>query len=315
MGTGADTSIEEVVKKCLEVCGSNMQVPGMPEHSGLAFDIESLFPFNVAFSEGITKEEWVSSMLVQPDLFIRIRKQKEKVLALLAEHQIPYKFISDSCLSLPNGAKIDAILPPDTYAVQDASSQKTGGYFQPQSNGQWYDCCCGAGGKSLLLKDMAPTVQLTVSDRRESIIHNLKERFKLYGHTLPVSHVVDVADKNALEKVMKGKTFDNIICDAPCSGSGTWGRTPEQFHFFTPALIEKYTTLQKAIATNVASYLRPGGRLIYITCSVFRDENEDVAEDVIKRTGLQLQEHHLINGIGIKADSMFVAVFKKGGEN
>ena len=163
----------------------------------------------------------------------------------------------------------------------------------------------------MLLKDIEPGVRLTISDARESIIHNLKQRFRLYRHELPVAHVTDVANDAQLQKALGGKLFDNIICDAPCSGSGTWARTPEQLYFFDPAVINKFTALQQTIATNVCAHLKPGGRLIYITCSVFAQENEAVADAVIKKTGLQLIQSQLINGTGIQADSMFVAMLKK----
>ena len=271
-------------------------------------DMNGSFPYDIALSAGITKEEWLSSMLTQPDLFIRIRKDKNKIVHLLNEHNIAFTPITETCLSLPNGAKIDAILPEDCYVVQDASSQQTGTFFQAKKNELWYDCCSGAGGKSLLLKDMEPAVRLAVSDVRESIIHNLQQRFRLYRHELPTAYVTNVADKQALNKPLCTKQFDNIICDVPCSGSGTWARTPEQFYFFKPADLDKFPPLQTAIATNVSSYLKPGGRLIYITCSVFKKENEDVVSRIINETGLTLQSAQIINGTSIRADSMFVAI-------
>jgi 16S rRNA (cytosine967-C5)-methyltransferase len=275
------------------------------------FNLEALFPHDIALSDGIERDEWLRSMLVQPDLFIRLRKDKKKAEALLAQQELPYSISSGNCVALPNGAKIESILPADSYVVQDASSQATGDYFKPKKNEEWWDCCCGAGGKSLLLKDAEPTVRLTVSDRRESILHNLKQRFKLYGHTLPVSLVMDIADSAAVSSALGNRQFDNILCDVPCSGSGTWARTPEQLYFFDPLKVEHYSSLQAAIATNAAVHLKPGGRLIYITCSVFRQENEEVINTVIRNAGLQVNTLQLINGVGIKADSMFISVLQK----
>ena len=277
----------------------------------ITFHTNALFPHDIEFSDGIEKNAWLHSMLAQPNLFIRIRKDKGKLVSLLNNGQVPFTFITDDCLSLPNGAKIDTLLPPDAYVVQDASSQQTGAFFTPQKNEQWLDCCSGAGGKSLLLTDIQPGVRLTVCDKRESIIRNLQQRFTQYRHQQPVAHVTDVADKPQLTKALGSKSFDNIICDAPCSGSGTWARTPEQLYFFDPATLSGYTSLQRAIATNVSQHLKPGGRLIYITCSVFTKENEDGVTEIAKETGLKLIQSQLINGIGIKADSMFVAMLRK----
>jgi 16S rRNA (cytosine967-C5)-methyltransferase len=277
------------------------------------FDVAGLFPYQISLSSGIEKEAWLHSMLTQPQLFIRIRKDKGKLVSLLNGAGIAFTFVTDTCLSLPNGAKIDTLLPPDSYVVQDASSQQTGTFFHPHKKEMWYDCCSGAGGKSLLLKDLEPGVRLTITDKRESIIHNLQQRFRLYRHELPIAHPVDVADKAQLQTVLGTKQFDNIICDAPCSGSGTWSRTPEQLFFFDPATIENFASLQSKIATNVAGHLKPSGRLIYITCSVFYKENEAVVSHLTSEAGLKLQEQHLINGTSIHADSMFIAVLQKPG--
>ncbi len=283
----------------------------------IPFDLNAIFPYDIPLSDGITKEEWLQSMLVQPDLFIRIRKDMGKITSLLNSQQIPFTFITDTCLSLPNGAKIDALLPPESYVVQDASSQQTGAYFNPKKNEQWFDCCSGAGGKSLLLKDLESGVRLTITDIRDSIIYNLQKRFRQYRHVPPVAHVADVANSHQLDKTIGSKQFDNIICDAPCSGSGTWSRTPEQMYFFDPATLPSFSALQKTIATNVSRHLKPGGRLIYITCSVFKNENEEVVAEIIKAapepSRLEVVHQQLINGITHKADSMFIAILKNAG--
>ena len=311
--SGMKLEFEEQVQMCMKLCGHDQMLPPAMSAAELpepVFDLDALFPFSTVLSAGANKQTWLQSMLAQPNLFIRVRKDIGKVTSLLNGAQIPFTFITDNCLSLPNGAKIDTLLPPDTYAVQDASSQRTGNYFLPKKKELWYDCCSGAGGKSLLLKDIEPGVRLTVSDSRESIIHNLKDRFKLYRMEMPVAHVTDVANGAMLGKALGGKQFDNIICDAPCSGSGTWARTPEQLYFFNPAVVEKFAALQKTIATNVAAHLKEGGRLIYITCSVFKEENEAVVAEVTKAPGLRLLQSELIDGTGIQADSMFVAQFE-----
>ena len=308
-----DDNLKAQMIACMKLCGNGKLLPPaidgatIPE---IMFDATALFPFDVALSAGINKDEWLQSMLVQPHLFLRIRKDMGKTTSLLNGAQIPYTFITDNCLRLPNGAKIDTILPEDTYAVQDASSQQTGTFFHPKKNEQWYDCCAGAGGKSLLLKDLEPGARLTVSDTRESIIHNLKQRFKQYRMEPPVAYVTDVSNRILLSKALGTKQFDNIICDAPCSGSGTWARTPEQLYFFDPKTVDKFSALQKTIALNVSRHIKPGGRLIYITCSVFKQENEDVVTEVVQKTGMKLIDSELINGTDIGADSMFVGQFE-----
>ena len=173
-------------------------------------------------------------------------------------------------------------------------------------------CCCGAGGKSLLLKDKESNINLTVSDTRSSILHNLQERFKLYNHKAPSAHVLDTADMLATQNTVGNALFDGIICDVPCTGSGTWARTPEQLYFFNPSQAKEIAALQKKIAVNVSNYLKPDGTMYYITCSVFKEENEEVLNHLLDiNKDITCISSQLINGINTHADSMYIAVLKK----
>ncbi len=297
-------SFEERLAYALHICGHSAMIPLVhkePFTTGISFDADKLFPSDISLSAGITREEWLHSMLSQPDLFIRIRKNKTDIIKKLDAAGITHSDINELCMALPNGSKIDSILPADSYVVQDASSQQTGKWFAPVKNESWWDCCSGAGGKSLLLKDMEPSIKLTVSDKRASIIRNLLQRFGQYNHSTPESIITDVSDAAALNTTLNGRKFDHIICDVPCSGSGTWARTPEQLHFFREAAITEFSALQQTIATNAAQHLKDGGTLFYITCSVFSAENEQVTERITANTGLRATEMQLINGIAPRA--------------
>lgn len=274
-------------------------------------DLEGLLPETLELSEGIERDGYLKSMLVQPLLFIRLRAEKEKVEAVLQDEGVAYEYISDDCIALPNGTPIDKWIPEYVYVVQDASSQAVGQYFNPLAYQHWWDVCAGAGGKALLLKDLEPLADITVTDKRKAILNNLKDRFRTYSHILNKAQVLNVTDKQKLDYTFDGKAFDNIICDAPCTGSGTWARTPEQLYFFNPDELTRFTDLQKNIAINAAAFLKSGGKMFYVTCSVFKNENENVVKEVVEQTGLKLVEQHLINGMDKKADSMFVAILEK----
>jgi 16S rRNA (cytosine967-C5)-methyltransferase len=277
---------------------------------GIAFNIDKLATIKTELSGGITRADWLHSMLQQPRLFIRVR-DKELVPTLLQEHNVPFVWVNESCMSIANGSPVDKILVEDSYVVQDASSQKTGDYFHPKNDEAWWDCCSGAGGKSLLVKDINSDIQLTVSDKRETIIHNLLQRFQQYHYDAPDAHVLNLTDYDSMMEHLGSKQFDNIVCDVPCTGSGTWARTPEQLYFFKQVTIEELPKLQLAIVSNAAKLLKAGGNFFYITCSVFAKENEEVVENIVQNTGMILKEKQLINGIDQKADSMFVAVLQK----
>jgi 16S rRNA (cytosine967-C5)-methyltransferase len=280
--------------------------------SGILFDLDQLFPGPVSLSEGISRNQWLQSMLVQPHLFLHVRSRNmQQVQVKLKAAGIAFTECADNCLQLPNGAAINEILRPGDYRVQDASSQSTAAFFHTTAGQHWWDCCSGAGGKSLLLKDTCAAVQLTVSDVRASILHNLAERFRLYGYPIPESLQLSAGDAAAIDKVLGRRQFDALLCDVPCSGSGTWARTPEQLFFFDPAKINTYASLQASIALNAARYLKPGGYMYYITCSVFHAENEGVVAQLLAQRPLELERMQLINGIDKGADCMFIAVLKK----
>ena len=315
IGLSNELTQEEKIHACLTLCNSSGKhiQPFLPtEDQHVSFNRDALFPYDIELSAGIDKTSWLQSMLAQPRMFIRIRNNKYGIINTLTDNAIPYEIIADNCLSLPNGSAVDKLLNPADYAVQDASSQQTGNFFTPNKHQKWWDCCCGAGGKSLLLKDKESNINLTVSDTRSSILHNLQERFKLYNHKAPSAHVLDTADMLATQKTVGNALFDGIICDVPCTGSGTWARTPEQLYFFNPLQAKEIAALQKKIAVNVSNYLKPDGTMYYITCSVFKEENEEVLNHVLDTNkDITCISSQLINGINTHADSMYIAVLKK----
>jgi len=226
--------------------------------------------------------------------------------------------LADACLALPNASKIDEIVELDKEAViQDQNSQRTGEFIKSEilnripiaigTEISVWDCCAGSGGKSIMAFDIDPKIKLTVSDTRESILANLKKRFSNAGIKNYKSFIVDLANKSSILNLQS----EIIIADVPCSGSGTWSRTPEQLYFFQERKIEDYSKLQKRIVSNAVPQLQPGGSFVYITCSVFKKENEEVAMYIKENFHLKLKQMEVLKGYDKKADSMFVALFKK----
>jgi 16S rRNA (cytosine967-C5)-methyltransferase len=271
------------------------------------FNLSDLFPWTGQLSAGIDRDAFLKSFFVQPDLFIRVYKGfEQQVKIALAAAEIMFKDEGNGCLSLPNGTRLEALLPnAHWYEVQDFSSQQTARYFKPGKWENWWDACAASGGKSLLLHDLEPTVKLVVSDIRESILANLDERFQQAGFLKYQKKLLDLTQNNDL--ILHDYAFDGIILDAPCSGSGTWGRTPEMISQFGSHKIEFFQRLQQSIARNVVKYLKPGKPLIYITCSVFKAENEEMAEFMVKELGLKMEDQAVLRGYENKADTMYVA--------
>jgi 16S rRNA (cytosine967-C5)-methyltransferase len=278
-------------------------------NEGLVLD--EVFPFTNHLSKGIDKGAFLRSFFVQPDLFIRINPQALSwVLKTIEDCGIDYSLIAQNTVALPNGTNLnilfsDSNFPVKPYEVQDLSSQKTVKYFKPNRYEHWWDACAASGGKSLLLFSEQPDIKLLVSDIRESVLDNLDERFIAAGLRTYQKKLIDLT-KNA-DPEIHDYEFDGIILDAPCTGSGTWGRTPEMISQFEEYKIPGFQNLQKTIAANVIKYLKQGRPLIYITCSVFKEENEEIISWLQNYHGMQLEGYELIKGYENKADTMFVA--------
>ena len=272
------------------------------------FDLKHVYPWTSRLSAGIDKDTFLRSFFIQPDLFIRVLKGYEsQVKSALAEAEVAFRDEGNGCMALPNGTRLENIFQKQQhwFEVQDYSSQQTATYFQPSKWEQWWDACAASGGKSLLLYDSEPSVKLVVSDIRESVLANLDERFEQVGLRKYQKKLIDLTMNPDPE--LHHYEFDGIILDIPCSGSGTWGRTPEMISQFEDHRIDFFQRLQKAITPNVTKYLKEGSPLIYITCSAFKAENEDVVSYMVKNLNLTLESQQVLKGYEHKADTMFVA--------
>ncbi len=277
------------------------------------FDATAIFPFKEALSNEIAYPLFCTSFLIQPDIYLRIRPgKKTTVLQKLQEAKLDFKLVGLDTISLPNTSKVDAILLPDEeVVVQDINSQQI---LQPLiKNGDrerletGWDCCAASGGKSILLHDAFPSIALTVSDIRKNILVNLKNRFQRAGIS---QYHAFVGDLSAPDFQYKNK-FDLVLCDAPCSGSGTWSRTPEQLYLFEQGKITYYSNLQKAIVSNAVKSLKPAAYFLYCTCSVFKEENEEVVNFIRQHLSLTLLSMDYFKGYTAKADTLFAALFQQ----
>lgn len=285
-----------------------IQLPLAEKLSILSFngEIADIFPGLPLLSKEIDPAAFAYSFFIQPNLFIRTRNNKQAaIIQLLQQAGTTFTTAGTDTIILPNSTKIDTIITnKNWYEIQDLSSQKVGELFHPKAGEQWWDCCAASGGKSIMLIDKEPAVKLMVSDVRASIIQNLHQRFKDAGIRQYEAVILDLTAA-VLPEGISNRQFDQIIVDAPCTGSGTWARSPENVYYFNEESIDSYQRLQKRIACSVIPLLKPGGSLIYITCSVFSKENEDVVAFLESSTGLKKAEGGVIRGYEDRADSMF----------
>lgn len=281
------------------------------------YNLVSIFPFAAHLSTSVDAPAFNRSHLIQPDLFIRIRpKQEAAVMGKLNKAQIAFEKITDNCYRLPSGTKLDEVLLINKEVViQDYSSQQIGSMYAlatafADSKKRIWDCCAASGGKSILAVDTFGQIKLTASDMRASILRNLQTRFAAAGMSGYQSFAVDLTSAHDLSNF--AKLADFIICDAPCSGSGTWGRTPEHLAFFDEASIDNFRQLQQTIITNTIPYVAVNGYFLYSTCSVFAAENEGQVKFIETNfPEFKLLHQQLFTGYEGKADTLFAALLKR----
>ena len=327
-----EVSFEEKLKAAIFLCNNSMPAYAIPlfaENKSIlwsesieerieilkeahpSFNLEEIIPYSVEeLSASIDRQKFIQQHLFQPKLFVRIRKgdKQKQLLDKLNKESITFTLLDNDCLELDNSIDISKHLKIDEdVVIQDYSSQKVATLFKHlnKQDMKVWDCCAASGGKSILLYDYFNGIHITATDVRQSIIMNLKERFRKAGITRFNTSVTDVS-------IMQGNLFDLVITDAPCTGSGTWSRTPEYLTYFKTEQIKEFAELQKRILTNVATQVKSGGFLIYITCSALKQENEDVVNELMeKHPELQLIEQKVLEGYYYKADTMYATILLK----
>lgn len=291
-------------------------------HFNISFTCTDIFPWKELLGNGIDHLALCKSFLRQPDLFLRVRPGHEQQVQMKLQSQpIPFEWVPPATVRLPNGFKADQLFELNKEVViQDLSSQQTGRFFQltadlKSKTVKAWDCCAASGGKSILMLDQHPGLQLLVSDIRPTMLANLKKRFGEAGILTYESLVLDLANPVFKQEPATSliwqriAPFDLVVLDAPCSGSGTWARNPDELYFFESGAIDRFSDLQRRIVSNTISHLNKKGRLVYITCSVFKKENEDMVDYIQQTCRLNLEKSEYFPGYDLRADSMFAASF------
>ncbi|MFA7291477.1 MAG: RsmB/NOP family class I SAM-dependent RNA methyltransferase [Rhodocyclaceae bacterium] len=217
---------------------------------------------------------------------------------------------ADPCIYSPLGIRLEEkpalsrhpLFLDGSIEVQDEGSQLLGYLVAPKRGEMVVDFCAGAGGKTLLLGAMMRSSgRLYAFDVAEKRLANLKPRLARSG--LSNVHPVRIESENDIKvKRLAGK-LDRVLVDAPCSGLGTLRRNPDLKWRQSPESIAELTAKQAAILTAAARLVKSGGRLVYATCSLLTEENEDVvtaflaahpdfsllnAHEILSRQGIDL---------------------------
>jgi 16S rRNA (cytosine967-C5)-methyltransferase len=230
-------------------------------------------------------DDWIAegqAMAGRPSLDLRtniLKSSRERVMKSLARFNPRETEISPVGVTMPAGPG-DARTPNVTtdegylkgwFEVQDQGSQIVAALVGTGPGEQVLDLCAGAGGKTLALAAaMANKGQIFAYDSDRNRLAPIYDRLKRNGAR---NVQVRAPQPGALDD-LAGK-MDRVVIDAPCTGTGTWRRRPDTKWKLTPELLSQRVAEQAAILNEGKGYLKAGGTLIYITCSILPEENDD----------------------------------------
>jgi 16S rRNA (cytosine967-C5)-methyltransferase len=209
-----------------------------------------------------------------------LKADRDKVLKALARFSAAATPLSPVGVRLPapEGARRQPSVEAEAghgkgwYEVQDEGSQIAALMAAATPRQQVLDICAGAGGKTLAMAAaMRNTGQVYAYDDDSARLRPIFERLKRAG--VRNAQVLPAGDTGALAAL--GPRFDTVFVDAPCSGTGAWRRRPDAKWRLRPMSLEQRIAEQRAVLATAASLVKPGGRLVYVTCSVLPEENRD----------------------------------------
>lgn len=252
----------------------------------------------------------------KPPMWLRVNLNHYSVSEyqqLLAEQQIESEDFADlpcaiRLLSPVNVTKLP-FFAEGAVTVQDLSAQYAAYLLAPKNGEQILDMCAAPGGKTTHILEIAPKANLLAVDVDASRAKRIEENLARLKQVAEVK----VGDGLTPEKWCSGRQFDRILLDSPCSATGVIRRHPDIKWLRRDSDIAQLTELQHAILTNIWSYLKTDGTLVYATCSILPDENKFQIERFLKEnSNAQLMgdmKQFLPTAQG--GDGFFYAVLKK----
>lgn len=235
---------------------------------------------------------------------------------------------------------LDPLLHAGAYYVQDASSmiyetvtERLLSYFAKQSSGMDFnlkvlDLCAAPGGKTTAMINALPDGSIiTANEYTPRRVGALRENLERWAYP-----DVTITNKDSRFYAMQGENYDIVAVDAPCSGEGMMRKEEMARSQWSPALVQQCAVLQKEILRNAVEALKPGGYLIYSTCTFNRTENEENAEFLSQELKLEPVDMQFPSEWGIRGgvttnlpvyrfmphitqgEGLFLAVFRKPGD-
>lgn len=233
-------------------------------------------------------EQWVDILTAnqnKPPMWLRVNQQhhtSEQYQTLLTEAEIKIANIDPKSQAIALEKPVDVTKLPGFeqgwVSIQDGAAQQAARLLDCQPNDVVLDCCAAPGGKTCHIIEQTPDISsmtaIDIEEVRLTRVHENLARLKLSAKVI----AADAASKDWWD----GEQYDRILLDAPCSGTGVIRRHPDIKWLRKADDIDKLVILQQQILDNIWSLLKPGGTLLYATCSILPEENCQQIERFVK---------------------------------
>lgn len=241
---------------------------------------EWLWPeFAATFGQDAVAEGQAMARRAPADIRVNtLKATREKVLKALAPFGAHETVLSPAGVRVPAPAgpartpnlQAEAAFQAGWCEIQDEASQVAAALSGAGPRKQVLDLCAGSGGKTLAMAAiMQNTGQIYAYDQDRTRLKPIFERVKRAG--VRNVQILRAGDRAALSNL--GEKFDIVFADAPCTGTGTWRRRPDAKWRLRPQALEGRQEDQRKVLALAAHHVRPGGRLVYVTCSILPQEN------------------------------------------
>ena len=250
----------------------------------------------------------LTALQVRAPVFLRVNTAKgdrASAIKALAEHDVQTQphLLSPTALEVtknPRRVAASQAYTTGLVELQDAASQAVVDLLPLKPSSRVLDFCAGGGGKSLGIAARG-AAHIVAHDAIVARMKDLPQRAERAGANIEIVETDELS----------GREFDLVLCDVPCSGSGSWRRNPEAKWALTPDRLGELTGLQGEILRDGAPHARVGGTLAYITCSLFEVENRaQIDAFLAAHEGWQLVNDHAFSPL-LGGDGFYLALLTR----
>ncbi len=238
---------------------------------------------------------------------LKMDRQQLKEALTRSDRQVEFADLAQDALVARQKWNVfqDPLFRAGAFEVQDVSSQRVAGFAQVQPGQRVIDACAGAGGKSLhLAACMRNKGRIIALDTEEWKLEELRKRARRAGVACVETRWIR---NNKIIKRLE-KSCDRLLLDVPCSGTGVLKRNPDAKWKVEEKYVQRVCEIQQKILEDYHKMLRPGGKLIYVTCSMLRRENvEQIAYFCARHPHFHLEEELSISPAATGFDGFYMA--------